>query len=341
MTSSAQKREPSQPSQRSFLHILVSVHVPISRLRVVRMLKFPPLPARAAYLHIDNVKRRNALSLNVLRSLRDQLHRFNTGPDGQFRILPPFKPRILDDIEKAVDSDAPHEMKWLVNSEAWQSARAGLPKVIVLRTDGPVFCSGHDLGEVASLSRDEIKETFSLCAEVMTLIRRSPSPVLGVVQGMATAAGAQLAFTTDLPIATPSTRFQLPGAKLGLPCTSPSTAVSRRLGNTLTYKMLALAEPIEAKDLPPGTVDLVPADQIEDSVAKMIQKLAVDPGQPQAFGKWAYWTQAGLNGSSDDHDGWEEAFSWTGRVMALHARTSDAREGIKSFLQKRQPDWVT
>lgn len=305
------------------------------------MARLATLPARAAYLHIDNAKRRNALSLNVLRTLREQLHAFNTGPDGQFRKLPPFKPRILDELEQAADSDASHELKWLVDSTAWQSARANLPKVIVLRTDGPVFCSGHDLGELSTLSRDEIQETFALCAEVMTMIRRSPSPVVSVVQGMATAAGAQLAFTTDLCIATPHTKFQLPGAKLGLPCTSPSTAVSRRLGNTLTYKLLTSAEPVVARDLPPGTVDLVSEDKLEDSIANTVGKLAADPAQPLALGKWAYWTQAGLNGSSKEHDAWEEAFAWTGRVMAMHARTADAREGITSFLEKRSPNWVT
>lgn len=61
--------------------------------------------------------------------------------------------------------------------------------MIVLRSSGPVFCAGHGLGEWKELLHEEMKETFALCAEVMSLIRRSPAPVVGVVQGLATAAG--------------------------------------------------------------------------------------------------------------------------------------------------------
>lgn len=184
---------------------------------------WPKLPPRAAYLALDTPKRRNALSLSILQRLRDQLHSFNTSPeDGKVRILPPFKPEILEDLEVAHDAGHSHEHDWLVNASAWRRHRRGLPHVIVLRSEGPVFSAGHDLHELAQLSRDEVKRTFALCAEVMTLIRRSPAPVIGAIQGLATAAGCQLALTTDLPVARSETRFQLPGAGIGLPCTSPS-----------------------------------------------------------------------------------------------------------------------
>jgi enoyl-CoA hydratase/carnithine racemase len=202
---------------------------------------WPKLPARAAYLVLDNPKRRNALSLSVLQNLRDQLLLFNTSPaDGKVRILPPFRPGILEKLEDAYtheDSQAKEEYDWLVDAAAWTRHRDGLPNVLVLRSEGPVFSAGHDLGELRSLSHQEVKRTFSLCAEVMTLIRRSPAPVIGAIGGLATAAGCQLALATDLPIAKAETQFRLPGASLGLPCTSPSTSASRRLGNSFTYRM--------------------------------------------------------------------------------------------------------
>src|SRR6202000_3353617 len=152
-----------------------------------------------AYLALKNGRRRNALSLAVLRDLRTQLHAFNKSPaDGQVRILPPFKPEILAELESAAKSSnsaAFDQHGWLLDAEAWQKHRSGLPSVVILRSEGPVFSSGHDLSELRSLSHDEVKETFALCAEVMSLIRRSPAPVVGVIQGLATAAGAQLALT--------------------------------------------------------------------------------------------------------------------------------------------------
>jgi len=306
-------------------------------------MSFPTLSRKAAYLTIDNVKRRNALSVAVLRSLRTQLHDFNRSPDGKVNFLPPFKPAIIDELEAASRGKARSEYSWLLDAEEWQRVRRDLPNVIVLRTEGPVFSSGHDLAEMRKLPYAEVKEAFALCAEVMSLIKRSPAPVVAVVQGLSTAAGAQLAFTTDFPIALATTKFQLPGASIGLPCTSPSTALARRLGSAFTYRMLALAEAVEARHLPSGTVDVVEDEsRLEERVAHVVDRLAEKTaGQPQAFGKWAYWTHLSFTGGGSGADGYEDAVSWAGRVMALHARAADAQEGIASFFEKRQAQWRT
>ncbi|KAF2206827.1 hypothetical protein CERZMDRAFT_91909 [Cercospora zeae-maydis SCOH1-5] len=309
-------------------------------------MSWPKLPARAAYLILQNEKRRNALSLDVLRSLREQLIRYNTSPiDGRLRILPPFKSMILNNLEDISEGRATKETQqeysWLLDGQAWRREREGLPSVIVLRSNGSVFSSGHDLKELRTLSHEEVKETFALCAEVMSLIRRSPAPVIGVIQGLATAAGCQLALTTDIPIAAASTQFRLPGASIGLPCTSPSTAVSRRLGAPFTYRMLGLAEPVRADQLPGGAVDVVAdGEALEDRVEDVVNNICQQTGaQSQALGKWAYWTQLGLRGTESGGDGYEDAVEWAGRMMALHARSDDAEEGISAFFEKRKPDF--
>ena len=142
-------------------------------------MSFPALPARAVYLHLSNPTKRNALSLRVLRDLCSQLHRLNTSPSGRLLVLPSFRPEILSSLEQ---NEGEH--KWLVDASAWRKEREGLPNVIVLRSGGPVFSSGHDLAELRSLSHEEVKETFALCTEVMSLIRRSPAPVVCPIQGL-------------------------------------------------------------------------------------------------------------------------------------------------------------
>ncbi|KAK5171108.1 uncharacterized protein LTR77_004252 [Saxophila tyrrhenica] len=307
---------------------------------------FPKLPPKAAYLSLNNPSRRNALSLAVLQDLRNQLHSFNTSPkDGKLCILPRFQPSILDKLEAAhakTDPQAVGEYSWLLDSSAWRCHRHGLPNVLVLRSSGPVFSAGHDLAELRTLSHEDVERTFALCAEVMALIRRSPAPVIGAVQGLATAAGCQLAMTTDLPVAKAETMFRLPGASLGLPCTSPSTAVSRRVGNAAAFRMLATAEPVRADQLPAGSVDVVADDEaFEARIADLVDQFATrTPAQPQALGKWAFWTQASFQ-RGDGGDGYEEAVSWAGRMMALHARGDDSREGMQAFSEKRKPEWKT
>ncbi|GMK53593.1 hypothetical protein CspeluHIS016_0101790 [Cutaneotrichosporon spelunceum] len=309
-------------------------------------MSFPQLPKKAAYVLINNPAKRNALALSVLRDLKAQIESSLTGTSGRLLTLPPFDPAILDKMEAGDE-----EYAWLLDGAAWRAERAHLPNVLVLRSEGPVFSSGHDLKELAGLSHEEVKETFALCADVMRLIRHSPAPVVCPIQGLATAAGFQLAMSTDYPITLANTPFRLPGATIGLPCTSPSTAISRRLGAGLTYRMLATADTITAGEVGNGAIDIVPVSQWEEStdvngkafekrVADVVAKFADDTaGQPLALGKWAYWTQLGIQGSGGD--GYEDAAAWAGRVMALHARAEDAKEGIAAFFGKRKPEWKT
>ncbi|KAK2728940.1 enoyl-hydratase isomerase [Colletotrichum kahawae] len=86
------------------------------------------------------------------------------------------------------------------------------------------------------------------------------------------------------------------------------------------------------------------AAAFEGRVAEVVERLAGSAGQPMAFGKWAFWTQLGIHGKEQDGkggDGYEDAAGWAGRVMALHARAHDAREGIAAFTEKRKPSWKT
>ncbi|CAM1502560.1 Fc.00g000010.m01.CDS01 [Cosmosporella sp. VM-42] len=318
----------------------------------------PKLPVNAAYIRLSNPQRRNALSFAVLQDLKAQLVHALTSPSGKLRILPPCNSKTLTNLENATsgpnsDTEDWKHYGWLVNASEWARERAGLPDVLVLRSEGPVFSSGHDLKELTQLRPDEVKSLFSLCAEVMTLIRRSPALVVCPIQGLATAAGFQVAMATDYPIALSNTTVCLPGARIGLPCTSPSTAISRRLPPAMTYRLLATAQPVTAADIP-GAIDVVwnlnhnqttyqASAAFEKRVADVVQNLVSMSAQQQAVGKWAYWTQLGISSSDghEDGDGFESAAQWAGRVMAMHAKSGDAKEGIDAFLQKRPPAWIS
>ncbi|KAK0650004.1 enoyl-CoA hydratase/isomerase [Cercophora newfieldiana] len=309
------------------------------------MHRLPKLPVGAAYLFLNNTSRRNALSLPVLHDLSAQLKQHLTSPStGRFLTLPPFRPSLLNSLRSTKNPQHEHEYNWLLDSSQWQRERKSLPKVLVLRSLGPVFSSGHDLREVSSMSKSERRELFQACADLMGLIRQSPVPVVCAVQGLATAAGFQLAMACDVTIARASTQFQLPGMSIGLPCTSPSTAVSRRIPAGLAYRMFATAEKVRADQLG-GVVDVVESEEesaFEGRVMETVERLVGMPGQPQALGKWAFWTQAGIEADEEgEGDGFQEAARWAGDAMVLHAGSGEAREGMEAFLGKRRPKWET
>ncbi|ROV94764.1 hypothetical protein VMCG_08877 [Cytospora schulzeri] len=321
---------------------------------------FPKLPAKAAYITLNNPTNRNALSISVLRDLRGQLHKSMTSPrTGKLLTLPPFKKHFVDlydpppkpksilDTDTDTDKNTNPEA-WLTDPETWHKDREGLPNALVLRTEGPVFSSGHDLHELHSNTPEQNKQSLALCAEVISLIRHSPAPVICPVQGLATAAGFQLALAADFPIALASTEFQLPGMLLGFPCTGPAVAVSRRLPPGLAYRLFATGERVTAGELGNGVLDVVPVPEhaestdtaaraFEERVAAVVQRVAggETAGRAQALGKWAYWTQLGLRGG----DSYDPAGRWAGKVMATDLQSEEAREGIAAWVEKRKPQW--
>jgi enoyl-CoA hydratase/carnithine racemase len=109
---------------------------------------------------------------------------------------------------------------------------------VILAAAGKVFCSGHDLAEMADRDIDEYRRIFDVCTDLMMEIQAIPQPVIAEVQGIATAAGCQLVATCDLAVAAEEAAFGTPGVKIGLFCTTPMVALTRAIGRKRALEML-------------------------------------------------------------------------------------------------------
>jgi enoyl-CoA hydratase len=89
-------------------------------------------------------------------------------------------------------------------------ARSASARAVVLTGADGHFCAGADLTGVESAAFTD------LLRAVLTTLRDDPRPVLAAVDGAALGAGTQLAVACDLRVATPSARFGIPAARLGL-----------------------------------------------------------------------------------------------------------------------------
>ena len=146
---------------------------------------------------------------------------------------------------------------------------------------GPVFCSGHDLGEMVGRSEEEYRELFALCSRVMLGLRRLPQPVIARVQGVATAAGCQLVAACDLAVAAEEATFATPGVKIGLFCTTPMVPLVRAIpakpaAMPLVKSKVAVADvkPAPVEEAVKATVAVVAAVTAADSVTvEQIEKL--------------------------------------------------------------------
>ena len=242
-----------------------------------------------AVLTLNNPRRRNALSSDLLVSLNCHLERIKDDP--------------------AV-------------------------RVVVLRSQGPIFSSGHDLNEMVDGDEETYTGIFADCTEVMENIRLLPKPVIAQVQGLATAAGCQLVATCDLAVASETASFATPGVQIGLFCTTPGVAVSRAVMPKKAMEMLLTGTPITAHEaVEYGLINrVVPPEELENSVMELARQISSASSQTLAMGKPAFYRQLDMDRPA--------AYDFAQRVMVQNLMTEDAREGIAAFLEKRDPKWT-
>ena len=150
------------------------------------------------------------------------------------------------------------------------------PRVIVIRGEGPCFCSGHDMTQILDRDITEIRRLFEACIDLMGLIKKIPQPVIAQVHGIATAAGCQLVAACDLAVAAQDSRFATPGVKIGLFCSTPAVALSRNVGKKMALDMLLTGRFVSADEaLACGLVNRVVAGkELSAEVLSLAEEIA-------------------------------------------------------------------
>jgi enoyl-CoA hydratase/carnithine racemase len=204
---------------------------------------------------------------------------------------------------------------------------------IILRGNGPAFCSGHDLGEMIDRDQPFYERLFAACTVLMDTIQSIPQPVIAQVHGIATAAGCQLVATCDLAVASEAARFATPGVRIGLFCSTPMVALSRNVGRKKALEMLLTGESLTAHEaLAAGLVNrVVPAEELDAATRALAARIASASPYVVGIGKQAFYKQIDLPTS--------QAYDYTKEVMTNNALAADAQEGMGAFLGKRQPQW--
>jgi enoyl-CoA hydratase/carnithine racemase len=207
-------------------------------------------------------------------------------------------------------------------------------KVIILEGAGKGFSAGHNLKEVKSLKkRSKYLKLFNLCSKLMLQIVEGRKPVIAKVHGAAYAAGCQLATSCDLAYSTKDATFATPGVNIGLFCSTPMVAVSRKISRKRMMKMLLTGEPINAKYAKEiGLInDCFSKSNLNKEVLKVAKTIASKSNLTIKIGKQAFYKQLEMP--------LRKAYAYTSRMMTLNMMSIDAHEGISAFLNKRKPKW--
>jgi enoyl-CoA hydratase/carnithine racemase len=212
-------------------------------------------------------------------------------------------------------------------------------RAVVLAANGSVFSSGHDLKELTAHRSDAdggrafYAEAMRRCAAMMQAMVALPQPVIAAVEGVATAAGCQLVATCDLAIAGRGASFGTPGVNIGLFCSTPMVALSRNVAPKHAMELLLTGELADAETAYRiGLVNrVVEAGGALAAAQALAQKIAAKSTHVLAIGKKAFYAQREMSLA--------EAYDYTVDVMVQNMLARDAEEGIRAFVEKRQPKW--
>ncbi len=204
-------------------------------------------------------------------------------------------------------------------------------RVIVLTNEGSTFCAGADLAERSSIA--DAADVPDL-ADLFSLIRSSPTPVVGRIAGHAVAGGLGLAAACDVSIAVEGARMGFSEVRLGLapavisvvclPKMRPAEAAEAFLRGTRF-------DAVEGARL--GLVNrAVPAAELDAAVEAVVADLLL--GGPQALAATKDLLARVPTMAPAD------AFAWTAARSAELFTSDEGREGMAAYLAKRPPSWA-
>ena len=207
--------------------------------------------------------------------------------------------------------------------------------VVVIKGAGPGFSAGHDLKEMRN-NKNEVffRNLFEQCSTLMQSIIKLPQPVIAQIHGTAAAAGCQLVATCDLAVASITAKFATPGVNIGLFCSTPMVAVSRKLPRKKMMEMLLMGDLVDAETaLEFGLINRVVAyEQLEKTVSNYANKIKEKSPLVLKIGKEAFYNQIDMPLA--------DAYKYTAEVMTQNMLVQDANEGIDAFIEKRVPNWT-
>ncbi len=207
----------------------------------------------------------------------------------------------------------------------------GVRAVVMTGTDGH-YCSGLDLAEHVERNAEEGVYHSRNWHAVMNKIQYGGLPVLSAMFGAVMGGGLEIATSTHVRVAEPSTVYQLPEGKRGIFVGGGATVrVGRILGPDRMTEMMLTGRKYNAEE--GQSLGLSHYLVGEGEALKTAQELARKVASNAALSNY-FMIQAisRINSMSA-----EEGLFTESLCASLSTTTADAQEGLKAFLEKRQP----
>lgn len=209
-------------------------------------------------------------------------------------------------------------------------------RAVILKAKGAVFSSGHNLKEMVGQPESYFQNLFSKLTTLIHTMHTLPVPIIAQVNGLAYAAGCQLALSSDIVYATEKASFAVPGIKYGLYCHTPGVALARSVSTKKAFQLLLTGDPLAAIEAEAtGMINEVfeIESEMERKTTLMVKKISEMSRNVVALGKKGFYQQI-------DKSDIRDAYACAEQFMVENAIMKDAQHGFESFVQKKPPKWT-
>ncbi|MES2131512.1 MAG: enoyl-CoA hydratase-related protein [Bacteroidota bacterium] len=206
-------------------------------------------------------------------------------------------------------------------------------RAIVLTGSGKAFCAGQDLAEAIDNNGPGISKIVEEHYNpIVSRLRAIEKPVIAAVNGVAAGAGANIALSCDIVLATASTSFIQAFSKIGLvPDSGGTFFLPRLIGFQRASALMMTGDKVTAADAQHmGMIyKALPDETFMEEVMKLANTMAAMP--TKALGL----TKRLLNESASNTH--QQQLALEGKLQVESASTVDYNEGVNAFLEKRKP----
>ena len=203
--------------------------------------------------------------------------------------------------------------------------------VIVIKGSGKAFSAGVD---VAAHTPDKVEEMLTKFHAVIRGLVASKKVTVAAVHGACLGGGAEVAMVCDVAYSAESASWGFPEIKLGCYPPVAATGLAAVVGQKRAADLILTGRSISGREA--AEIGLanraVPAEQLDDAVAECVDRVKQLSPAALAITKKAMYA-------------WDAVHFDKGLARAEKIyfedlmKTEDAQEGIKAFLEKREPRW--
>ena len=219
-----------------------------------------------------------------------------------------------------------------INTALEELAKDEGVKVLLIRGSGSkAFCAGVEVKDHLGETMPGMMKEFD---RMFRLLRKLGKPSIAVVNGVALGGGCEVVAGCDMAIASEKAEFGQPEIKLGGLAPAAAALFPRIMGEKKAFELILLGENISAREAERiGLVNkVVPEEALDITAGEIARRFLGKSSLSIKLARDAFYQCA-------DTAEFDEAMQTATELGIKTWETEDGQEGLRSFLEKRRPDW--